>query len=127
MKTALMFVVALMGLGLGSCSYTDDWYYIDVNTTAEVVNQRSQDVIAYFHWEDQNGYAFDETVFIKPGESYQWYQSHYDYEGKGVRFSGYLRVINRLGANETVEKVFDEEFSSARGDYSVRYVITAKD
>lgn len=126
MKTAVLIVIALLGMSLGSCSYDDDWWYLDVNTTAEVVNNRSQDVVARFHWENQNGDLFDESVILKAGESYQWQQYHSDYEGMGVRFSGYLRVINRLGVDEAVEKVFDEEFSGDRGDYSVKYLVTAE-
>ncbi len=127
MKTAVLVVVALLGLSLGSCSYDDYWYYLDVNTTAEVVNHRSQDVVARYHWENQNGDSFDEAVILKAGESYQWQQYHSDYEGMGVRFSGYLRVINRLGVDEVVEKVFDEEFSGERGDYTLLYQVTAED
>lgn len=127
MKTALLSIIALLGLGLGSCSYDDMWYYLDVNTTAEVVNHRSQDVVARYHWQNQSGDLFDESVILKAGESYQWQQYHSDYEGMGVRFSGYLRVINRLGVDEAIEKVFDEEFSGDRGDYSVKYLVTAED
>ncbi|MFM1898944.1 MAG: hypothetical protein RL577_1184, partial [Bacteroidota bacterium] len=51
---------------------------------------------------------------------------HSDYGGLGVRYSGYLRVINRLGADEAVEKVFSEDFSAERGDYTVQYRVAAE-
>jgi hypothetical protein len=126
MKTAVLIVIAFLGMSLGSCSYDDDWYYLDVYTSAEVMNHRSQDVVAHYHWVNQYRDAFDEKVIVKPGERYQWDQVHNDWPGKGVFFSGYLRVINRLGTNETVEKVFDEEFQE-RGEYSVKYLVIAED
>ncbi len=122
-----MFVVALMGLGLGSCSYTDDWYYMNVNTSVEVINNRSADVVARFQWVDNHGISFDQSVIIKPGQTYdEWNPSFNDFEGTGIRYNGSLRVINRLGVDEAVEKIFDEEFRE-RGEYLVKYLVIAED
>ena len=127
MRTAVLSIVALLGFGLGSCTYDEDWYYLNVYTQVTVVNNRSVDVVARFKWIDNHGNSYDQSQIIKPGQTYdEWNPYFNDFEGIGVKYNGSLRVINRLGVDDAVEKIFDEEFRE-RGDYSVKYVVTAED
>ncbi|MFZ9754978.1 MAG: hypothetical protein ACO3DK_02965 [Bacteroidia bacterium] len=127
MKTILFSLLALLGFGFSSCSWDEPWYALSVEMRAEVVNERSVPVIARFQWKDPYGNQFNESVFVPAGESYQWFYTFSDYEGMGIRYDGSLVALNQLGADNKVERTFDEDFSAKRGLYEVVYRVIAEE